>query len=137
MENMKINLAQRNLSLEFIQQMAYSRCEADYNAIYAQFCSTAPQAVRDYFIKNWHPIKEEWAMAFKPSVPNFQNATNRLESLHGNMRYVIDLYSSMEEFIKQFFIILECVRGIRSGNVAYSFQKEPILPYAADSPEAA
>ena len=121
----------RNLSLLF-------RCEADYNATYAQFCSTAPQPVKDYFNKNWHPIKEEWVMAFKFSVPNFQNATNnRLEILNGKLKSVINLYSSMEEFIKHFFIILECLRGIRSGNVAYSCQKDPVLPYAADSPEAA
>ena len=122
---------QRNCSVLF-------RCEADYNATYAQFCSTAPQPVKDYFNKNWHPIKEEWVMAFKFSVPNFQNATNnRLECLNGKLKSVINLYSSMEDFIKQFFIIIECLRDERSNDAAYSCQKEPVLPYAAHSPESA
>ena len=119
LENMKINIAQRNSCLEFIQQMTYSRCEADYNATYSEFCASAPQPVKDYFNKNWHPIREEWVMAFKYSVPNFQNSTNnRLESLNGKLKSVINLYSSMEDFIKHFFIILECLRDVRSDAVA-------------------
>ena len=135
---MKINIAQRNSCLEFIQQMTYSRCEADYNATYSEFCASAPQPVKDYFNKNWHPIREEWVMAFKSSVPNFQNSTNnRLESLNGKLKSVINLYSSMEEFIKHFFIILNCLRDVRSDAVAYSYQKEPVLPFAANFPESA
>ena len=67
-----------------------------------------------------HPIKEEWVMPFKYSVPNFQNATNnRLESLNEKLKSVINLYSSMEDFVKHFFIIFECLRDVRSGKVAY------------------
>ena len=135
---MQINVAQRNPCLEYIQKMAYSTSGAEYNAIYTQFSATSPQAVKTYFDKNWHPIREEWVMGYKFSTGNFLNATNnRLESLNGKLKQVISKFSSMEDFIKQFFVVLAVLRNERSYRAVYSYQKARVLPYAADSPETA
>ena len=55
--------------------------------------------------ENWNPIKSEWVMGLKSSCGNFPN--NRLESINGKLKQVINRNSSLEEFIRHFFHNLE------------------------------
>ena len=135
---MELTGEQRNMCLEYMSQMAYAKSDAEYNRIYGEFSLKSPRTVKTYFDKNWHPIREKWVMGFKFSTGNFLNATNnRLESLNGKLKQVISKYSSIEDFIKQFFIVLAVMRNERSYKTVYSYQKVRVLPYAVDSPETA
>ena len=109
-EKMSINGGEREACLEFIQRMAYAKTEGEYNQLYGDFMSCAPDIVKDYFDKNWHGIKDEWVMGFKFSTGNFLNSTNnRLEAINGKLKQVISRHTTMEIFIDEFFIILPCL----------------------------
>ena len=106
-EKMGITSGQRNMCLEFLQQMAYSTSIDKYDEIYTQFSSSAPITVLEYLNTNWHTIREQWTMGMKFCSGNFLNTTNnRLESLNAKLKSVILRCSSLEEFIDKFFSII-------------------------------
>ena len=76
--------------LEDFQSMAYANSFEAFEALKKEFMKTAPQAVRDYFVKNWAGINEEWVMGFKSESGHFFNNTNnRVESLNQKLKEVI------------------------------------------------
>ena len=68
------------------------------------------------------------------SFLNFTN--NRLESLNGKLKQVIDHHSSLEEFFDKFFVILNSFRRKRDHKVATMFQKIKVSCFKDDSPES-
>ena len=135
-EKMGITSGQRNLCLELIQKMAYSMSETDYNSIYEQFVSSVPKLILEYFNKNWHDIRHEWVHGLKFSCGNFLNSTNnRLESINGKLKQVIDRNSSLEDFLFHFFCILTALRTERDHKAAVMFQKVRVCPFPKDSAE--
>ena len=136
-EKMNITNAQRISCVEYIQRMAYAKTDHEYTGIYDEFATIAPEDVKSYFDKNWHPIKEEWVMGFKFSTGNFLNSTNnRLEAINGKLKHLIDRNSSLEYFTESFFAILSVLRNERSYKTVYSYQKVKVVPHAINSPEA-
>ncbi len=108
MDKMGISSGQRTLSLELLQQMAYATSEDAYSDIYSRFCACAPGIVISYFNQNWHTIHEQWVLGMKYSSCNFLNNTNNiLESINQKLKSVISRYSSLEEFVEKFFLILQ------------------------------
>ena len=63
---------------------------------------------------------------------NFTN--NQLESLNGKLKQVIDRYSSLEDFMEKFSVILNALQRERDHEVATMFQKVKVSPFNADSP---
>ena len=124
-EKMNITMAQKNSCLEYISKLAYSKSNNDYNDIHRQFLATSPAPVKEYFEQNWHPIRKEWVMGYMFSTGNFLNRTNnRLESLNGKLKQVIGRHSSLETFIREFFMVLSVLRNERSYKALYSTQKQ-------------
>ena len=86
--------------------MVYAPSEQKYMELYSQFKGCAPSVV-EYFEQNWHPIRKQWTMGMKYSTGNFLNGTNnRLESLNAKLKFVTSCYSSQEEFVDKFFLVL-------------------------------
>lgn len=82
--------------------------------------------MRDYCSKN------EWVLGMKSSCGNFLNFTNnRLESINGELKQVINRHSSSEEFIEKLLIILTALRTERDHRAAISYvpesKSEPFL----------
>jgi zinc finger SWIM domain-containing protein 3 len=103
-ERMGITSGQRVMCLEILQQLAYSTSEIKYQEIYSRFCDIAPPTVCEYFNNNWHPIRQQWVMGMIYTTGNFLNRTNnRLESLNAKLKSVISRYSSLEQFVDNFF----------------------------------
>ena len=126
-EKMGITSAQRNTSLEMLQQLAYATSEEKYQDLYSRFCACVPSTVVEYFNKNWHPIRQQWTMGMKYSTGNFLNGTNnRLESINQKLKSVISRYSSLEEFVDKFFLILRVLRSERDHKAALVAQKVPV-----------
>ena len=76
------------------------------------FKRSAPDQVFQYFNKNWHKIKGQWEMGDKFKSGNFLNSTNnRVESLNGKLKYVIDHHSSLETFIDDLFSVIYVLRN--------------------------
>lgn len=106
-DKMGITSGQLNLCLDMLQQMAYATSEEGYSDIYNRFCSCTPPTVVEYVRENWHPIHEQWVMGMKFSSGNFLNNTNnRQECINQKLKSVISHYSSLEEFIEKYFLIL-------------------------------
>ena len=127
-DKLGITSGQRNCCLESMQQLAYATCEESYTEIYDRFCESAPRSVIDYFNENWHPIYKQWVMGMKFSTGNFLNATNnRLECINQKLKSVISRYSSLEDFINKFFLILRVMRSERDHKAALTVQKVPVI----------
>jgi zinc finger SWIM domain-containing protein 3 len=135
-EKMGITSGQRTLCLELVQKMAYSYSELEYSNLYAEFQSSAPKEVVGYFNDNWHAINDEWVLGMKSCSGNFLNFTNnRLESINGKLKQVINRHSSLEDFIENFFIILTALRTERDHKAAIMCQKIKVNPFCDDSPQ--
>ena len=97
-----------------------------------------PQPVLwNIFKQNWDPIREEWVIGHMVSTGSFLNRTNnRLESLNGKLKQVIKKYSSLENFIKEFFIAVSVVRNERSYLAVFHTQKKRVVAFPPHSPKA-
>ena len=97
-----------------------------------------PRKVVEYFNENWHVIKSEWVLGLKAACGSFLNFTNnRLESINGKLKQVINFHSSLEEFVVKFFVILSSLRTERDHKAALQFQKVKVQPFSPSTPEAA
>ena len=116
---MGITSGQRNLCLEIMQQMAYAHDEDENVDLYHNFQVNAPCAVLNYFNEQWHSIRDQWSMGLKYTTGNFFSTTNnRLESINAKLKSVISRYSSLEEFVDKFFLILRVLRCERDHKAA-------------------
>ena len=70
-------------------------------------------------------------MGMKYKSGNFLNGTNnRLECINQKLKSVITRYSSLEEFIDKFFLILRVLRSERDHKAALVTQKVPVAYHA-------
>ncbi|XP_031784098.1 uncharacterized protein LOC107981572 isoform X1 [Nasonia vitripennis] len=100
---MKITKEEKENAFRCLDSMVKSSCQMDYDNAHSKFISTAPKVIKDYFIKNWQDITDEW-VKFKIFNLNLKNLTNnRIESLNGKLKYEIGLFNSLTEFIKKIF----------------------------------
>ena len=75
--------------------------------LYTCFRDCTPATVISYFNEQWQPIRKQWIMGMKYKTDNFLNGTNnRLECINQKLKSVIGHYSSLEECIDKFFLIL-------------------------------
>lgn len=73
---------------------------------------SVPEVVMTYYLKHWADIKEQWVKYLTFQNLCLSNATNnRLESINGKLKSVINRYSSLEDFIKHFFALINSVRA--------------------------
>ena len=75
----------------------------------------------------WHPLRNQWALGMKYSSGNFLNGTNnRVESLSAKLKSVVSRYSSLEEFVEKFFLILRVLRAEQDHKASLTALKVPI-----------
>ena len=135
-DKMGITSGQRTVCLEVVQKMAYAHSEPEYLNLYAEFRRSCPKEVISYFNENWHPIKNEWVLGMKSCTGNFLNFTNnRLENINGKLKQVINRYSSLEQFIEKFFVILTALRTERDHKAAIMCQKVRVSRFSEHSPQ--
>ena len=126
------------MCLESIQKMAYASTVEEYDKLYEFLKDNCPRKVVEYFNENWHVIKSEWVLGLKAACGSFLNFTNnRLESINGKLKQVINFHSSLEEFVVKFFVILSSLRTERDHKAALQFQKVKVQPFSPSTPEAA
>ena len=61
----------------------------------------------------------------------FNSTNNRLESINAKLKFVISRYSSLEEFVDKFFLILRVLRCERDHKIALCSQKVPTTFHSA------
>ena len=135
-EKLGISSGQRTVCLELLQKMAYAATDDEYTKLYAQFQTSTPKEVLNCFNESWHLIKSEWVLGLKSLCGSFLNATNnRLECINGKLKQVINHYSTLEDFISKFFIILSALRTESDHKTAVIFQKVKVLPFQQGTAE--
>jgi len=104
---MDITAAERQLVLDQLQKMAYSTSTMQYDQLYAALQRSVPRSVLTYYNNNWHQIRHECILDLKFSSGSFMNTTNNhLERLNGQLKEVVQRYSSLKEFLVKFYIVL-------------------------------
>lgn len=126
-DKLGISQAERNLSLELLQKMAYSQTVQDYEIHVDQLRHSAPRAVIEYFERNWHPIRCQWVQGLKNNHCHYMNTTNnRLESINQKLKAVINRYSPMTTFLIKCVWSLKIEREHRALDVTV---KRPIINF--------
>ena len=120
-EKMGITCGERDLLLELLSKMSYANSESEYNDAYTEFQAANVQPAIDYFEKNWHPIRRQWAAFGRNCEFNLGEATNnRLESINAKIKSVCTKNASLYTFFNEFFALLTVLRNERSHNVIMS-----------------
>lgn len=113
-EKMGITSDERDRALEMITKIVYSKSEEAYEANVEELKAAKWKAVADYFLDNWHPIKEQWVACFKDLVFNLGETTNnRLESTNAKIKSVCSRYGSMLQFFTEMSAVLGALRNER------------------------
>ena len=60
-EKMGITSGERDLLLELLSKMSYAKSEPEYIEAYKDFKAVGVQPAIEYFEKNWHSIRKQWA----------------------------------------------------------------------------
>ena len=71
----------------------------------------------------------------KCQTGNFLDTTNNcLESINSKLKRVIDCYSSLENFVTEFFTVLYVLRNERDNKTAINFRKTKVCYFSVNPP---
>ena len=135
-EKMGISLGQKNACLEIIQNIAYSFSDNEYERHLELLRGANVKPVTDFYMKCWHPIKEEWVLGLKQSCHYGNQTTNRLESINQKIKQVVVKFSNLKTFFDDLSILISCLRQERDYRLSNLFMKHPVVPFTPDSAEA-
>lgn len=71
-----ITTGERLLALKILQKIAYACSERQYNQLYEEFITSVAKPILEYYISNWHPIRDEWVLGLKFATGSLMNRTN-------------------------------------------------------------
>ena len=121
---MGITAAQKITASTLIQQIAYSRNEADYMAKYSNLKASVPEKILNYFDKNWHSIREEWVEGLKLQQLNFSTRTNnRIESFFQKLSSCVSRSCNLTELLGNFWGLIATLRFERRFRLVQQQQK--------------
>ena len=86
---MGIRCGERELALELMTKLVYSKSESIYMENYQQLLDSGLSNVISYYNDNWHEIREEWVEGYKGAHFTLGESTNnRLENINGKIESV-------------------------------------------------
>lgn len=133
-----ITTAQREVVLDIMVNMAYSRNSKEYDMLYAKLRNLNLPGVIKYFDENWHTIKNEWTLHDKNEWNNYMNYTNnRLESLNQKIKIIDTHYASLLGFfdnIIQSYSVISSERDIKVVKISMKIVNKPPLTFPKDFP---
>ena len=131
-EKLGISQAERQLALEILTKIVYSKTEASYQELKKQLEDSTPKSVYDYFEKNWDAIRMEWVEGLKSS--NFLNRTNnRLESINAKLKSVVTRYSDMVSFFQDLMKCIASLKTEQNQRAVNTICKTPLTSYRTES----
>ena len=93
-------------NFDLIKNLVQASSVAEFEEIHTKFEAKAAEQILEYYRKNWHPCKEEWAICYTKQNTCFGTRTNnRLENLNKRLKTIIERYSTLPDFIENFFFI--------------------------------
>lgn len=127
MATLKLPTCDSGNAKELFQKMCYSKTAVEYTEHLQKFKELNNEPLQKYFREHWEHISSDWVRCLKSQYGNFLNSTNnRLESFNSKLKSVINHHSSLETFIKSFFIVLKTLRNERDHVIASEFQKQKV-----------
>ncbi|XP_064482949.1 uncharacterized protein LOC135395786 [Ornithodoros turicata] len=110
-QKMRITSKLREDLLEVLQGMVMAKPEERFDDLEEKFFALAPCKVRDYYSKNWRPIKHEWFRGPRFMEGTFNNTTNnRLENLNGQIKNTMGTKNCLKDF---FIHIFKLIGGLK------------------------
>ncbi|XP_037047881.1 uncharacterized protein LOC119082467 [Bradysia coprophila] len=73
--NREITTVQRELVLELLSKMAYSRSVSEYEILYRELVEMKVPLVIEHFNTNWHPTRSAWTLHGKNEWSNYMSYT--------------------------------------------------------------
>ena len=123
---MGISVEEHLQVLAIIQSMAHATSEEVYQDLYEQLMETRFTAVKEYFIKNWHSICNEWVEGNKKKFSNFLNSTNNnLRVSTTKLKSVIRKHLCLLDFHRDLQHCIASLPQERDHRSALIFQKRP------------
>ena len=114
MEKMGITSTERDTIKSQIKECAYSYSDDIYDERYSQLMEVCNDKVKDYYNKNWHPIKDQWVEGLKSRQLNLEQRTNnRLESFFQKLKQCTKSRGTLQEIISGFMDYLSTMRSER------------------------
>lgn len=89
--------------LEILDVMVKTKEIDRFEKYYSKFCKIAPPKVKEYYEKNWHPIRHEWATCFVLELTQGDFTNNRTESMNAKIKEFVPTNSTLCDFIEEFF----------------------------------
>lgn len=130
----QINMKQKTLILSTLNKMLYANTKNQYEELKNELYNHNIPNLTQYFKKHWDPIADEWIFGISNSKNSFNNASNnRLESVNGKIKDVVEKSSTMEDFLMRFFDFLQSMK-IERKNKSVS---ELLKPFAGDDEKPA
>lgn len=123
------------LSLELLDKMVQCSTEKEFEAAYQKFCKIAPQSALDYYYKNWHPIREEWATYHMIDNTLANTTNNRTESMNNNIKLHVPVNSTLCTFVNKFFGWLNTRNKNVKHKLAMQILKVPTVDFEPSTPE--
>ena len=106
LEKMGVTLGEKATILDKIQTIAYSRNAESYQSQYNTLCEVMPDIVRNYYDRNWHPIRQEWVDGLKETMNLCTRTNNRIESFFKHLKSYITSRGSIEELLEGYMSVL-------------------------------
>lgn len=122
---MHITTSERDVCLELLTKLAYSKSSDEYNFYYDKLCRKAPKLVLEYYNANWHNIVEDWVIGFMQVMTFLNYTNNRIEQLNAKVKDNVPLNSSLTNFFISFFEFLTSQNIERNAKTATNFTKTP------------
>lgn len=132
---MKLKAEEQVTALEILIKLVKAQTEKDYDDLYLEFNMTCSAELIKYFNVNWHCIREDWSK-YSVIKNNFGNETNnKLESVNGKIKQVVDKFSPLSIAVKDFFEWYDSHKTESHIRTAQQFLRKPILSVHASSSE--
>ena len=87
-----------------------------------------PDIVRNYYDRNWHPIRQEWVDGLKQTMNLCTRTNNRIESFFKHLKSYITSRGSIEELIEGYMSVLSILRNERSYRLLKHLSTVPTKP---------
>ena len=134
-EKMGVTKQQRDLLLETLQKIAYSKTNDEYEVNRKILLDTKISAAESYFMTSWDPIKEQWVVGLSESECLGNRTNNRVESLNQKIKQVIDRNSKFDAFAADLVNFLHMHRTEINGKLCKTVNKVSVKEAVSGTPE--
>ena len=99
-----ISKKEKEACYELLRKMAYAEDENQYEKLFEEMQKTFPKCALEYFLSNWHLIKNEFTLCSQWPNTFYNRTNNRCESINQKLKQSLGKLNSLYKTITRFFI---------------------------------